>query len=212
MKAVIFDLDGTIGDTLVLCIEAFREAIEPFIGRRLTDEQIVATFGPSEEGTVMHFAPEYFDEALEVYRTRYREMHPAICPAPFDGMREILEWLRTRGVVLGLVTGKGKGTCDITLPFFGIDHYFDRVITGDPRGSIKAEAIAAILGEFGLESREAIYVGDAPSDVTNSHQAGVPAVAAAWAPATDREALQAVGPDYLFTTVGDFARFLQEQI
>ena len=58
LKAVLFDLDGTIGNTLPLCITAFRESIEPLAGRSLTDEEIVRTFGPSEEGTIAVLLPE----------------------------------------------------------------------------------------------------------------------------------------------------------
>ena len=56
IKALIFDLDGTIGDTLPLCIKAFRRSIEPLIGRSVSDAEIIATFGPSEEGTIMALA------------------------------------------------------------------------------------------------------------------------------------------------------------
>jgi len=52
IKAMIFDLDGTIGNTLPLCIKAFRETIETFMKRKISDEEIIATFGPSEEGTI----------------------------------------------------------------------------------------------------------------------------------------------------------------
>mgnify|MGYP006357288589 CR=1 FL=1 len=45
IKGVIFDLDGTIGDTVPLCIKAFRKAIEPLIERSVSDEEIIATFG-----------------------------------------------------------------------------------------------------------------------------------------------------------------------
>lgn len=49
IKAMIFDLNGTIGNTLPLCIKAFRKSIEALMKRKITDAEIVATFGPSEE-------------------------------------------------------------------------------------------------------------------------------------------------------------------
>jgi len=57
MSHFIFDLDGTIGNTLPLCVTAFREALESLAGRPLSDAAIMATFGPSEEGTVMALVP-----------------------------------------------------------------------------------------------------------------------------------------------------------
>ena len=58
IRAVVFDFDGTIADTLPLCIAAFRQAVEPHAGRRVSDEEIIATFGPSEEGTIRALIPE----------------------------------------------------------------------------------------------------------------------------------------------------------
>ena len=58
IRGVLFDLDGTLGNTLPVCIGAFRRAVEPFAGREVSDAEIVATFGPSEEGTVHVLAPE----------------------------------------------------------------------------------------------------------------------------------------------------------
>ena len=64
-KGIIFDLDGTIANTLPLCIEAFRKSIEPLANRALSDEEIIATFGPSEEGTIMALAPLHYDAGIK---------------------------------------------------------------------------------------------------------------------------------------------------
>lgn len=58
IKLAIFDLDGTLADTLPLCIQAFRQSVEPLINRSVTDSEIIATFGPSEEGTIKQLAPD----------------------------------------------------------------------------------------------------------------------------------------------------------
>ena len=83
---LLFDLDGTLGDTLPLCIAAFREAIEPLAGRKLSDKDIIDQFGPSEEGTIMALIPQHYDEGMARYIEAYTRLHP-MCPAPFP------EWL-----------------------------------------------------------------------------------------------------------------------
>jgi beta-phosphoglucomutase-like phosphatase (HAD superfamily) len=83
IKAVIFDLDGTLANTLPLCIQAFRESLQPLIQRYLSDEEIIATFGPSEEGTIMALAPDYYDEGVSAYLHLYSSLH-SMCPAPFE--------------------------------------------------------------------------------------------------------------------------------
>ena len=97
MKAVLFDLDGTIGNTLPLCIAAFRESIEPLAARALTDEEIVATFGPSEEGTIALLLPEKQAEGLKQYLLRYEELH-CRWPSPFEGIPEILFDLKAKRI------------------------------------------------------------------------------------------------------------------
>src|ERR1700731_2674840 len=107
IKAVIFDLDGTLANTLPLCIRAFRESVSPLIHRSVTDEEIIATFGPSEEGTIMALAPDHYARGVADYLHFYKAYHES-CPRPFDGIRELLQVLQEKGVRIGMVTGKGK--------------------------------------------------------------------------------------------------------
>ena len=72
LKAVIFDFDGTVCDTLPLCIAAFRKSIEPLAGRRFSDQEITATFGPSEEGTIRALIPEFYEQDAGAVISRWR--------------------------------------------------------------------------------------------------------------------------------------------
>ena len=129
MKTILFDFDGTIGNTLPLCIAAFREAIEPLAGRHLDDEEIIATFGPSEEGTIATFLPNKEIEGLQRYIERYEILH-SDWPKPFEGMLDILNYLKAKQVFVGLITGKGKQSTELTLRSYGLSQYFDVVKTG----------------------------------------------------------------------------------
>lgn len=213
LKAVIFDLDGTIANTLPLCISAFRGSIEPLAGRAVSDAEIIATFGPSEEGTIMALAPaDGYDQGVSEYLRIYEESHH-MCPAPFDGIPELLTFLKGKGIRIAMVTGKGKASADITLDRFGITHYFELLETGMPQGLRKPEGIQAILDIWtDLDKGEVIYVGDVPSDITACRKVGIPIVAAAWAETAEPELLIPMQPDQLFYTVDDFAIWLKEQV
>ena len=67
LKAVLFDFDGTVGNTLPLCIAAFQKAITPLAGRSFSEREIVATFGPSEEGTIRALIPQFYEQGVEGY-------------------------------------------------------------------------------------------------------------------------------------------------
>jgi len=207
-KAVIFDLDGTIGNTLPLCIAAFRKAVEPFSGKVLSDQDIIATFGPSEEGTILKLIPDHYQQGVENYLRHYAELHDS-CPLPFEGMREIIQKLRSSGIIVAMVTGKGERSCEITLDQYQLRPFFERIETGSPQGQRKKEGIQAVLDSFGLKPAEAIYIGDAPSDIEACHRLGVPIVAAAWAETARPEELIALKPHRIFYTVPEFAAYLQ---
>lgn len=205
IKAVIFDLDGTIANTLPLCIEAFRQSVEPLINRAVTDEEIIATFGPSEEGTIMALAPGNYNKGIAEYLRLYERLHH-ICPLPFDGIKDILVMLQNKGVRIAMVTGKGEQSTAISLKHFELTHFFEVIETGSPAGPRKAEGIRQILDVLnGIDKTQVIYVGDAPSDITASRTVGVPVIAAAWAATAVPEMLEVLQPDELFYSVQSFA-------
>ena len=211
LKAVLFDLDGTLADTLPLCIEAFRRAVEPATGRSLTDAEIIATFGPSEEGTIRTLAPDRYEESLTAYLDHYERLHENY-PAPFDGMVTLLQHLRCRGVRLGLVTGKGPQSTRISLRRFGLEATFEVVETGSPQGPRKAEALQHILSDWKLDARETVYIGDAPSDITAARSVGIPVIAAGWAATTDVSALRELQPDGVAMSVDKLFTFLEPRL
>jgi HAD superfamily hydrolase (TIGR01549 family) len=212
IRAVIFDLDGTLANTLPLCIEAFRQSIQPLINRSISDKEIIATFGPSEEGTIMALAPDHYDKGVAGYLHHYETLH-SMCAEPFEGIRELLDTLKNKGVYIAMVTGKGKYSTDISLTYFGLTHYFEIIETGSPSGPRKAEGLQFILNTLSdVKKEEIIYVGDAPSDIIASRKAGIPVVAAAWADTAEPEKLVALKPDEIFYTIQEFANWLYEKI
>ncbi|UOY08267.1 HAD-IA family hydrolase [Muricauda sp. SCSIO 64092] len=208
IKAVIFDLDGTIGNTLPLCVKAFRNAIEPLIDRKVTDSEIIATFGPSEEGTILALAPNHYEKGIKDYLLFYEKFHE-MCPAPFDGIRNILDFLQHKNVRLAMVTGKGKHSTRISLKKFDLDSYFEIIETGKSTGPRKPEGIGNIINEFvDIHKQEMVYVGDSPNDILDCREVEIPVIGAAWAETTDVEKLEILNPDEIFYTVADFRKWL----
>ena len=209
LAGAIFDLDGTIADTFAICFATFRNALAHVSGPALTDAEIQARFGPSEDGMFQRVAPERWQEAFGVYLSEY-ERHLPLC-ALFPAISTVLTSLGQRGVPLALVTGKSRPTALMSLKAFGLDGVFDPVETGSPTGVVKAAAIARVVSGWGVAPDEVIYVGDAISDVHAAHEAGVHAVAAAWAPTASLVELRELRPHELFTDVADFHAWLVSQ-
>lgn len=213
IKGVIFDLDGTITHTLPLCIRAFREAIGPLSGRTLSDEEIVATFGPSEEGTIRALAPERYEEGIAAYLEAYdRLVDPKY--GPFPGITEWLQSLVQSGLPIALVTGKGPGSTAITLAKFDLERFFEHVATGSPDGPVKPSRIREVIEHWSLPPDEVLYVGDAPSDITAAHEVGVRVMSVLWSPESEvgADELRALRPDVLVETIADARKWLDERL
>lgn len=209
-EALIFDLDGTVTHTLPLCIRAFREAVEPLAGRAFSDAEIIATFGPSEEGTITALVPDRYDEGLAAYLAAYeRLMEPR--DGPFDGIRDWLAALRASGMKLALVTGKGAGSTELTLSRFGLGDLFEHVATGSPQGSVKARRIREIVELWGIAPERVVYLGDAPSNVTAAREAGVRIVSVTWSREADAAHLRSLNPDPVVASIAEARAWLQGQ-
>lgn len=212
LKAVIFDMDGTLCDSFPLMIRALREAVEPIVGHAVPDEDFMEALGPNEKGIIVNMLGDRYDKAAASYDVLYKRYLPEMCAAPFDGVREIFEFLAEKNVRTALVTGKNKTSCDMTLRQFDMEKAFDTVEYGSPVGSRKKEALGLVIDRFGIRPDEAIYIGDAPSDVTFSREVGLLTASALWAPSTDTEETIAAGADVICRTPADFLRYLKENL
>ncbi len=206
LKLVIFDFDGTLCDSIPLCIRAFRAAIEPLAGRSVSDQEIIETFGPSEEGTIQALIPAYLEEGTAAYLRCYEAFHED-CRV-FPGMRELLAELRKQGMKTALVTGKGVKSCAISLQKLGLSPLLDGLETGSPEGPCKPAGMKRLLAQFGVRPEEAVYIGDAVSDIQASREAGVGVISAAWCTSAEWVKLEAAHPDGLCRSVEELRTLL----
>ena len=211
LDGVIFDLDGTLGDTLPVCFAAFRRALEGFSGRHYTDEEIAALFGPSEEGMIRRLVPDRWQACLEVYLAAYEE-ESARRARLFPGIETALRLFERRGVALAIVTGKGARSAAISLQHLGLAEFFDVVETGSPDGSVKPLAIQRVLGKWSAAPDRVAYVGDVPTDMEAAKEAGVIPLAAGWAATSDADSLRALSPLEMFRDVPDFIAWIEKNV
>lgn len=208
---MIFDLDGTLADTLPVCCAAFRPVLLDITGREYSDPEIMALFGPNEEGILQRLAGDEWPAALARFLEEYEASHDA-CRAPFAGIDEVLRRIDTRGAQLAIVTGKGAGSAAISVRRLGLDRYFDLVVSGSANGVIKADQIREIADRWDMSPGQIAYVGDTVYDMEHAHAAGAVAIAAAWAKTADRLKLAAASPRELFVTVAELANWVDRDV
>ena len=210
-RGVIFDFDGTIADTLPICIEAFQATFARYGGPNLDVAGVRALFGPSEEGVLRTALGEQGEEALATYLDEYRRIHHR-APDPFPGIKVLLDTLRGRGVPLAIVTGKGPHSVALSLDYIGLGGYFDPVEAGSPNGSIKAIAMGSAAGRWGIAPGDIVSVGDHITDIQQGRKAGTHPVAVVWAHPEAEAMLAAEYPEELFTSVAEFSTWLLARV
>ena len=208
IEGMIFDLDGTLADTLPVAFGAFRTAVSEFVEHRHSDEELRSFFGPSEDGILRRIVPDNWERCLGRYLTEY-ESGLFACPEPFAGMRDTLDWLRDNRIRLGLVTGKVSSAVEMTLRHLNIADYFAEVVFGSPEGDAKAAGLQRVVGAWGMDASRVAYVGDTRTDIIAARDARVVALGAAWATTADGNALRSAGADAVFNHVQDLLIWLQ---
>lgn len=213
LKAVIFDFDGTIGDTLKLVIESLREAVSPFTDKVLSDDEIAATFGPIEEGSILKFVDEkHYEEAcLRLYEA-YARLHKEITPKPFTGVVDLIQYLKDKNLIVTLATGKGAKTCEISLKQYQMENIFDKIKTGSIKGGIKPQMMQEIIQDYKLNPSDVIYIGDAPTDIDAARQVGVKIASVLYGTRIEEDAVKAKNPDAICYSVEELKQYLTKLI
>ncbi|WP_161977150.1 HAD family hydrolase [Dictyobacter kobayashii] len=208
LTGFLFDLDGTLANTIPLCIKVYQQTFKHFTGRDYSEAEITAHFGLTEGGICQQVIPDRWQEALDYYHKAYEQAHDE-CNEPFPGIPAVLDLLRSKGIKMAVVTGKGIHTAMLTLHHLGIADYFEFVEAGREDAVVKASAMRRILESWQMKPEQAAYIGDAASDVEQSAQAGVLALAAEWSATATIDQLEDIHPYASFTSVESFIAWIE---
>jgi pyrophosphatase PpaX len=196
--AVLFDLDGTLIDSIGLLLASVEHAFEGFPGRKPTEAEWVAGIGTPLAKQLRAFADS--DEQVATlthrYRTFQREAHDRLTTA-YPGTLEVLRTLADGGHPMGIVTSKSNEMMHRGLEYTGIAPFMTTAIGADSCSTHKPDPfpVQLALRELGYDASEAVFVGDSPHDVNAGNSAGVVTIAALWGPFT-REQLQPANPTH----------------
>lgn len=200
IKAVLFDLDGTIADTLPLIKKTYAKVFEEMNIPWGNDDVMKMIGLPLREigGIMAGIGKE--EEFFNNYQKQYRELHHNYIKV-FPGTREMLINLQEKGLPLGIVTSKSKVGADLTLSSINLAKYFAAVVTVDDTLKHKPDPEPVLLGaeKLGVKPDQAVFVGDSPYDIVAGNRAGVTTIAVSWGMAS-LEDLKEHSPGYLVTT------------
>ena len=212
LACVIFDIDGTLARSNDLIFASFNHVAGKYLGKELARSEIIALFGPPEEGGLKKILDHReVDEAMEDLCTFYEQQHEgAVSLHP--GMLEVLTFLAGRQVPLAVFTGKGRRTATFTLDRLGILPYFDVVVSGSDvqRHKPDPEGISLIIDRYGTPAEQTLMVGDSLSDIKAAQAAGVPIASVLW-DCLDRQSVVDANPDFRFDHPQELLGWLRHQ-
>lgn len=172
LKAVLFDLDGTLLDSFHLHYAAYAEMFRHF-GIEMSRELFLKTYSPNWYRTYEAFGlgEEHWERANALWLEAAASHEPVL----FPGVAKMLNELRT-DYALAIVTSGSKPRVTNDLHRLDIARHFSSVVTGDDITDPKPapEALELALDSLSISPDEAIYVGDAHADFEMSRAAGVP--------------------------------------
>jgi HAD superfamily hydrolase (TIGR01509 family) len=178
IRAALFDIDGTLIDTVDLHAAAWQQAFEHF-GKEVAYDEVRAQIGKGGDKLIPAFLSEEEEERfgadLEEYRSGLylRDFLPLA--TPFPGARELVERVYRAGIAVALASSCKKAELDQNLQLVGIEGLLSAAITSDDIEESKPspDVFEAALDRVGVAAHEALAIGDSPYDAIAAARAGV---------------------------------------
>lgn len=201
MNTFLFDLDGTLLDSIGLILESFHHTSRVHLDKQLSDEFWLEGIGRPLRDQLGRIArsEEERHAMLETYRTFNLEHHDAMCK-PFPGMVDVVKALDRRGANLALVTSKLRTGADRGVQLLGLERELAVRICADDvvHGKPDPEPVHKALTALAAPPDGAIFIGDSDHDIESGNRAGVATAAVSWGP-LPRKTLEAAAPTHWIT-------------
>jgi pyrophosphatase PpaX len=202
-STAVFDLDGTLADTINLIVESYQFAFRTVIGREEDPDVIRSWIGRPLIGAFRDHSPEHADELYATY-LQWNADNTERLIRSYDGVVEVLADLRAAGVGVGVATSKRRESAQQAMDILGLSEHVEVLVAMEDTERHKPDPTPLLLAldRMGRGANGAVYVGDAVVDVLAGKAAGMDTVAVTWGAGVP-EPLQAVRPTALVDTAAE---------
>lgn len=183
IKAVFFDLDGTLFDTSAVIIQGFNYLFDKYKdGYRMDKSEYVNVLGPALKDSFPMYFKESFDELLAGYRFATDKCLTKAYVPLCKGVKETIPELHKMGIKIAAVTSRQHKSAETALDIYGFSKYFDFVIGCNDVNEVKPnpESFIKTLEALNIKSNEAIMIGDHYNDIKGGVNANVDSYAVGW--------------------------------
>lgn len=211
-QAVLFDMDGTVLDTLADLTNAVNHILDEYKMPRRTPREVASFLGNGAARLLSKSVPAGTSDArlaemLRVYQPWY-DSHCAILTAPYPGILTLMKSLREAGVKQAVISNKQ----DSAVKRLAAEHFPGLLETavGESaavRRKPNPDAVLAALREIDVAPEDAVYVGDTEVDLQTAQNAGLACAVVGWGFRTEDE-LRAAGAERIFHSAEELGEWL----
>ena len=194
---VLFDLDGTLANSLDVIVASYEYAFGTVTGRVIARAEALTWIGQGLDQTFGREDPAHAAALSAAYR-EFNEAHVDAMITGYPGVPDLLRDLRAAGVVTGVVTAKRRPIALRTMRLAGVEGLIDLAASDEDTLAHKPDPapLLAACARLGLEPSTGCYVGDAIGDMRAAQGAGMAAIAVTWGAGVEAD-LVATRPDAL---------------
>jgi phosphoglycolate phosphatase len=192
ISAALFDLDGTLVDSLDDLTDAVNHMLATFGRQALEPVQVKQLVGKGARNLVQRaldtISPEEITRGLSVF-TEFNALHIADKSRLYPGARELLHQLAAGGIRMAVISNKQESLSRLILKALEIDAFFDIIAGGDTFPEMKPSPLplVKVIDEFGCSPAEAVMVGDSINDIQAGNLAGITTIGCSWGYGNSRE-------------------------
>ena len=202
IKLIIFDFDGTLGDTRRNIVTTMQMTIKEMQLPSRTEAECASTIGLPLDGCFRALFPDIQDELIprcaETYRRIFNENLQKITPEAFPGVVKTLKTLKEQGLVLTIASSRSRNSLTELTRDMGIADYISYLIGADDvkEAKPKPEPVLKTLAAMHYAASETLVVGDMAVDILMGANAGAKTCGVTWGNGS-RETLIEAGADYI---------------
>lgn len=211
IRLIIFDFDGTLGDTRQTIVRTFQATMEA-LGMEVADEAAcAATIGlPLKEGFLQifpHISEAQATACVQTYKEIFEKNRRIFVPVLFPHVKETLAWLHAQGIQMTIASSRSSRSLHELVEELDIKPYISYILGADNVSKAKPDPAPVLqtLQALNMEANQTLVIGDMPVDIAMGKRAGTRAFGVSYGNATAEE-LQEAGADCI---MGDLAELRQ---
>ena len=214
IRLIIFDFDGTLGDTRRNIVTTMLMTIEELHLPNRSEEECAATIGLPLAGCFRTLFPdieeEFISRCAETYRRLFNENLKTIHPEAFPGVVETLAILHQKGFTLTIASSRSRNSLTELTRKMGIANYISYILGADDvkEAKPKPEPVLKTLADMHFDADETLVVGDMAVDIMMGANAGARTCAVTWGNGTKDE-LGKAGANFIIDKMEDILTIVE---